>query len=203
MEVEETCFRLGIKIGAYIRNNSDPAFASDAQTLMDVDQVTTDLILKPVAFPMVTPGHRNNAVNMALSMGFKLFSSIIDPTTIIARSTQVGSGVYINAGCTIGSAGTIGNFVSINRHASLAHHFSISDYATIGPGVTVAGRVHIGRGAYIGAGAVLLPDIRIGENATVAAGAVVLSTFDDNTLVAGNPGKIKKTGIPGYGNFNV
>ena len=203
VEFEETCSRLGTVITAYIKNNDDPAYASDARKIVDVDHLTTALISKPVAFPLVTPAYRKNVFDLALTVGFTSFPSLVDPTTILAASTQLGRGVFVNAGCTIGAAGIIGDFVLINRHASLAHHFTISDFASVGPGVVVAGQVQIGRGAFIGAGAVLLPKVRVGANAIVAAGTVVTSDVADNTLVAGNPGKVKKTDIPGYNNSGV
>ena len=203
MEFEETCSRLETEITAYIKNNDDPAYASDARKIVDVDNLTTALKSKPVAFPLVTPVYRKNLFDLALTLGFTSFPSLIDPTTVLAASTQLGQGVYVNAGCTIGAAGMIGDFVSINRHASLAHHFTISDFASVGPGVVVAGQVQIGRGAFIGAGAILLPKVRVGANAIVAAGTVVTSDVADNTLVAGNPGKVKKPDIPGYNNSGV
>ncbi len=203
MEFEETCSRLETEITAYITNTDDPAYASDARKIVDVDDLTTALKSKPVAFPLVTPAYRKNVYDLAVTAGFTSFPSLVDPTTILAASTQLGRGVYVNAGCTIGAAGNIGDFVLINRHASLAHHFTISEFTSVGPRVVVAGQVEIGRGAFIGAGAVLLPKVRVGANSIVAAGTVVTSDVADNTLVAGNPGKVKKTDIPGYNDSGV
>lgn len=203
VEFEETCSRLETEITAYIKNTDGRGYASDVRKIVDADHLTTTLNSKPVAFPLVTPAYRKKVFDLALTLGFTSFPSLVDPTTILAASTQLGQGVYINAGCTIGAAGVIGDFVLINRHASLAHHFTISEFTSVGPGVVVSGQVQIERGAFIGAGAVLLPEVRVGANSIVAAGTVVTSDVPDNTLVAGNPGRVKKSDILGYNNSGV
>jgi sugar O-acyltransferase (sialic acid O-acetyltransferase NeuD family) len=203
MEFEETCLRLGTEIAAYIKNTDDPAFASDAHKIVDMGDLTPALTSKPVAFPLVTPVHRQRVFKLALSASFTSFPSLVDPTSILAASTQLGKGVFINAGCTIGSACDVGDFVLINRSVSLGHHVTLSKFASVGPGVVVAGRVKIGRGAFIGAGAIIAPDIIIGANAVVAVGTVVRHDVADNTLVAGNPAKVVKPDIPGYNKSGV
>lgn len=54
---------------------------------------------------------------------------------------------------------------------------------------------YIGKNSFIGAGSIIMPGIRIGEQSIVGAGAVVTRNVPDNTVVAGNPAKIIKTGI--------
>ncbi len=202
-EFEETCSRLGTEITAYIKNTDDPAYASDPRKIVEVDHLTTVLKSKPVAIPLLTPVYRKNVFEWALKAGFTSFPALIDPTTIAAKSMQLGQGVYVNAGCTIGAVTNISDFDLINRHVNVAHHVEISDYVTVGPGVVVSGQVKIGRGAFIGAGAVLLPKVQVGANAVVAAGTVLTSNVADNTLVAGNPSRVKKKGIPGYKDLGV
>ena len=203
VEFEETCLRLGIEIAAYIKNTDDPPFASDPAKIVEVDQLTADLKSKPIAIPLITPGFRKNIFEEAQKADFTSFPTLMDPTTIAAKSMQLGQGIYINAGCTIAAATNFGDFVLINRHVNVGHHVDISDYATLGPGVVISGQVQIGRGAFIGAGAVLMPKVQVGANAVVAAGTVVTTDVADNTLVSGNPGKVIKTDIPGYNNSGV
>jgi acetyltransferase-like isoleucine patch superfamily enzyme len=155
VEYEETCLRLGINIAAYIRNTEDPAFATDIDKVITLEELTRDWVLKPVAFPLVTPAYRKNVFDLAIKTGFTWFPAMIDPTSILASTTQVGRGTFVNAGCTIGASCTIGELVLVNRAASLAHHVTVCDYASIGPGVITGGRVHIDKGAFIGTGAVL------------------------------------------------
>ena len=48
----------------------------------------------------------------------------------------------------------------------------------------------IGNNVFIGVNAVILMGAHIGNNTIVGAGAVVSGSFDDNVVIAGNPGKV-------------
>ena len=52
--------------------------------------------------------------------------------------------------------------------------------------------IHIKKNAWICANATILPGITIGENSVVAACSVVTRDVLPNTVVAGNPAKVKK-----------
>lgn len=53
----------------------------------------------------------------------------------------------------------------------------------------------IGRNCVIGVRSVILPGVKIGNHCVVAAGAVVTKDAPPNSIVAGNPAKVIKTGI--------
>lgn len=71
----------------------------------------------------------------------------------------------------------------------------------IGQCVTIGGRSKhyevpvIGDNVYIGAGAKILGPITIGNNSVIGAGAVVLKSVPANSIVAGAPARVIKTGI--------
>jgi len=52
--------------------------------------------------------------------------------------------------------------------------------------------VNIGENSFIGINSTVINDVKIGSNSLIAAGSVVIENVPDNTLVAGNPAKIKK-----------
>ena len=54
---------------------------------------------------------------------------------------------------------------------------------------------YIGRNCFIGAHSIILPGIRIADNCIVATGSVVTKDVEANTIVAGNPARVIKTGI--------
>ena len=54
---------------------------------------------------------------------------------------------------------------------------------------------YIGKDCLIGARSIILPGVKIGDSSIVAAGAVVTKDVPPNSVVAGNPAKIIKTGI--------
>ena len=52
--------------------------------------------------------------------------------------------------------------------------------------------VDIGENVFIGANVIILKGSKIGNNCVIGAGAVVSGTFEDNTVIAGNPAKVIK-----------
>ena len=54
---------------------------------------------------------------------------------------------------------------------------------------------YIGRNCFIGAHSIVMPGIHIGDGSIVATGAVVTKDVPPNSIVAGNPARIIKTGI--------
>jgi carbonic anhydrase/acetyltransferase-like protein (isoleucine patch superfamily) len=70
----------------------------------------------------------------------------------------------------------------------------VGDWVTIGHNATVHGCV-LEDAVLIGMGACVLNDCRIGEGSIIAAGAVIPehTTIPPNSLVAGVPGKVRRT----------
>jgi sugar O-acyltransferase (sialic acid O-acetyltransferase NeuD family) len=203
IDAEESCARAGITIVAGVRNVDAPIFLTDAVRVITCGELTDTERGSAVLVVLFTPGHRRIAVEEAFRMGFSHQATLIDPTSTVARSAAIGAGVYVNAGCVIAGACHLGNRVIVNRSASIGHHARIGEYASIGPGAVLAGNVIIGCGAVVGAGAVILPEVKIGDNAVIAAGSVVRRSVPPNTLAAGNPCRIRQTGIAGYKGFTI
>jgi sugar O-acyltransferase (sialic acid O-acetyltransferase NeuD family) len=198
VDAEESCARAGIEIVAGVRNIDGAVHVSESVRILSLAELTDAERACRVLIAMFTPGHRRAAFEDALRAGFSRAATVVDPTSVMARSAQVGDGIFINAGCVVAGACRLGDHVLINRSASIGHHAVIGDYASIGPGAVLAGCVTVGRGAVIGAGAVILPEVEIGGNAVVAAGSVVRHSVPANSLAEGHPARVVKTGIAGY-----
>lgn len=153
--------------------------------------------------PWMTPGHRYQRTILAERSGLKLADALIDPTAIIPTAISILCGSYVNAGVTIGSHAELHRSVFVNRSASIGHHAILDDFSSVGPGATICARTHIGTGAFVSAGAVIAPGIEVGSNAVIASGASVYQSVPANALVAGNPGKVRKVGIPGHNGIGV
>jgi Acetyltransferase (isoleucine patch superfamily) len=54
---------------------------------------------------------------------------------------------------------------------------------------------YIGKDCLIGARSIILPGVKIGDSCIVAAGSVVSKDVPSNSVVAGNPARIIKSGI--------
>jgi sugar O-acyltransferase (sialic acid O-acetyltransferase NeuD family) len=203
VDVEESLARAGIDIVAAIRNTVGEVFLLDRRPLVELADMKSAIKEHPYLVPLFTPANRASAAHEAMEHGFSQPFSLIDPSVVCPQSLTHAPGLYVNAGCTLGAAGVFGEFVLINRGASLGHHARLGDFVSIGPGAVVAGNVTVHRGAVVGAGAVVLPEVTIGANSVVGAGAVVTGDVPDRCLVVGNPARIVKTDIAGFGDRGV
>ena len=198
VDIEESCARAGMRIVAGVRNFGGPVYVSDAVRVAAPDELNEAERKHRILIGLFTPGFRRRARDEAQRSGFATGATLVDPTSPVAGSAELGEGVYVNAGVAIGCAARIGNWVLVNRSASIGHHGVLGDFVSIGPGAVLGGNVSVGRGSMIGMAAVIMSEVDIGSNAVVAAGSVVRFAVAANTLVAGNPARIVKTGIAGY-----
>ena len=54
---------------------------------------------------------------------------------------------------------------------------------------------YIGKNCVIGVRSIILPGVTVGDSSIVAAGAVVSKDVPPNSVVAGNPAKVVKSGV--------
>lgn len=82
-------------------------------------------------------------------------------------------------------------------HVDAGHPVSIGNNVTVGHGAILHGCT-IGDNTLIGMGAILLNGCVIGQNCIIGAGALVTQNtrIPDNSLVLGNPGKVKREVTP-------
>src|SRR5262245_39862489 len=198
VDVAETCARRRLAVLAWVHNIEGESFAPPDVTVLRPVDLTEELARHAFLAPLFTPRHRYYAQAEAHRHGFLRAATVIDPTAVVASSSTLGAGSYVNALANIGGASRIGAFAFVNRSAGIGHHAEIADFVSIGPGAVIASYAQVGSGAVVGAGAVVLPKIRIGSNAMIAAGAVVTKPVEQNSLVAGNPARVVRTGLPAH-----
>lgn len=94
-------------------------------------------------------------------------------------SVRIGRGSNIQDNCVV--------------HVDAGHTVSIGENVTVGHGAIIHGCT-IGDNSLVGMGAILLNGCHIGRNCIIGAGALVTqnTVIPDNSLVLGNPGKIKR-----------
>ena len=197
-DAQEACARGAIGIVAGVANVEGRVWVDDTVRVVRAEQIDAELTMHPVACVLFTPAWRRRAFEDAYAHGFASDATLVDPTSIVARSASVGAGTFVNAGCTIAAGCVIEARVLVNRSASIGHHARLRAYASIGPGAILTGAVDVGRGATIGAGAILLPEVTIGDNAVVAAGSLVREPVPPNTMVGGNPCRVLREHVAGY-----
>lgn len=54
---------------------------------------------------------------------------------------------------------------------------------------------YIGKRCFIGAHAIILPGVRVGDECVIGAGSVVSQDVPSNSIVAGNPARVVRSGI--------
>lgn len=115
--------------------------------------------------------------------------SLLHPSSVISKSTDLGVGVVVMPGAVINSLAKIGIGVIINTSCSIDHDCLIGDYCHISPGAHLAGGVEIGAGSWVGIGASVTQLVTIGQNVIVGAGAVVIADVPADSKVVGVPAK--------------
>lgn len=90
----------------------------------------------------------------------------------------------------------IGKFFQCNLYSYVGHDCVIGDFVTFAPRVSCNGNVIIQDDVYIGTGAVIrqgTPEqpLIIGKGSIIGMGAIVTKNVDPETIMFGNPAKIK------------
>lgn len=85
----------------------------------------------------------------------------------------------------------IGDNTWILRNAMVLAH----DYCRGCNGTGKRFDTYIGKNCVIGVNSIVLPGVTIGDHSVIAAGAVVTKDIPSNSMVAGNPAKVYRTGV--------
>lgn len=121
--------------------------------------------------------------------GFKVIS-LIDPSSIISKSVNLGEGILIMPNVVINAKSKIGNGVILNTSCVIEHENIIGDFVHVSPNVSLAGNISIGSNTHIGIGSTCIQNIIIGKNCQVGAGSVVVRDISDNSKGYGIPFKV-------------
>jgi acetyltransferase-like isoleucine patch superfamily enzyme len=127
---------------------------------------------------------------------------------------QIGDNTKIGAFVEIQKNATVGNNCKISSHTFICEGVRIEDNVFLGHGVTFINDPYprattddgslqtekdwiveptiVKKGASIGSGSTILCKVTIGENAIIGAGSVVTKDVPANTIVCGNPAKVRR-----------
>jgi acetyltransferase-like isoleucine patch superfamily enzyme/dTDP-4-dehydrorhamnose 3,5-epimerase-like enzyme len=144
-------------------------------------------------------------------------NAIVEPGAEIGEGTRISAFVHILAGAKIGKYCTICNGVFVENDAVIGNRVTVQNGVQVWSGVWLEDDVFVGpnatftnnlfprsnratekpiptyvrKGASIGANATILAGVEVGGNAMVGAGAVVTHHVPPNSIVVGNPARIR------------
>lgn len=127
---------------------------------------------------------------------------------------EIGDETKIGAFVEIQKNARVGKRCKISSHTFVCEGVEIEDQVFVGHGVVFINdtyprattpdgemqseadwtveRTRVCKGASIGSGATILANLTIGENAIVGAGSVVTRDVPANSIVAGNPARLRR-----------
>ena len=127
---------------------------------------------------------------------------------------QIGDNTKIGAFVEIQKKATVGKNCKISSHTFICEGVTIEDNVFVGHGVTfindsypratasdgalqteadwVVEPTIVKKGASIGSGSTILSKVTIGENAIIGAGSVVTKDVPANSIVCGNPARVRR-----------
>jgi len=103
----------------------------------------------------------------------------------LAPTVQLGAGVVLDKMNPRGIH--IGDHSYLTREAMVLAHDHVRRLLRLD--------THIGKRVFIGCRALIMPGVRIGDDVIVGAGAVVTKDVPSNSIVAGNPAQVVRTGV--------
>ena len=130
----------------------------------------------------------------AEKLGFGGGSSIYD-SSLVFGEVKVGTNCWIGPFTIIDGSGglEIGDFCTISARVQIYSHDSVKQTLSSGKHPIERLNVKIGNNVYIGPNAMIIKGIKIGSNCVIGACAYVNDDVPDNSIVFGQPAKIKGT----------
>src|SRR5262245_9833924 len=151
---------------------------------------------------------------LAIAPDVKLGKDVKLSKFINLYGCEIGDETKVGAFVEIQKNASVGKRCKISSHTFVCEGVTIEDNVFVGHGVTFINdsyprattgegqlqtesdwkveRTLIKKGASIGSGSTILSNVTIGETALVGAGSVVTRDVPANSIVAGNPARLKR-----------
>ena len=124
-----------------------------------------------------------------LGVGADRYLTLLHPSVEVPAGCSVGRGSIVLAGVVMTASVGIGEHVVVMPHATLTHDDVLADFATVCAGVSLGGRVRVGRAAYVGMNASVREGLSLGAGATLGMGAALTVDLPDHQTWVGVPAR--------------
>jgi sugar O-acyltransferase (sialic acid O-acetyltransferase NeuD family) len=120
--------------------------------------------------------------------------SLIHPTAVVSRFTQIADGVCISAFSNVQADTCIGQDTIILSGVNISHNNTIGRGCFIAGGATIGAFTIVGNFVFIGQGVLTISSKvkSIGDSAFIGAGSLVTKSINTNDTVTGRPAKSLK-----------
>lgn len=140
--------------------------------------------------------------DVKLAQFVNLYGCEIGDETKIGAFVEIQKNARVGSRCKISSHTFVCEGVTIEDNVFVGHNVAFINDSY--PRATADGQLQtekdwkvertlVKKGASIGSGATILANVTIGENALVGAGSVVTKDVPADTIVAGNPARVKRS----------
>jgi carbonic anhydrase/acetyltransferase-like protein (isoleucine patch superfamily) len=119
-------------------------------------------------------------------------ASIVDPSAWVSRTARIGPGCVLYPNCFVGLNATVGRRVFCLSGCVINHDCIVEERTVMACGVTLAGSVTVESGCYLGQSCTVRQRLRIGRGSLIGMGAVVVNDIPANSVVVGNPGRVRR-----------
>ncbi len=118
-----------------------------------------------------------------------VFSQLIHPSAVIARTAKLGEGVVVCPHTFVSADATVGELCAINGNSSVGHDVKLGPFCTLSAHVDLTGWVQVDECVFFGSGARVLPKLKIGMRARIGAGSVVMRSVPAAATVYADPAR--------------
>jgi sugar O-acyltransferase (sialic acid O-acetyltransferase NeuD family) len=151
--------------------------------------------IKSAAF-LITVGQINSpAIRTALYQQLKdlgaSLATVVSAHAYVSPFARLDEGTIIMHGAIVQFNAVIGANCIINDRALIEHDTHVGNHCHISTGAILNGDVIVKNNVFVGSGSIVKNGVMIAENVVIGAGSNVLGNISANSIVFGNPAKIK------------
>lgn len=139
------------------------------------------------------PYGKNNSERLEqFDIPIERFATLIHPTALISKNTEIGNGVAIMPMVHVRQNVKIGNHVTLLYGASVGHDTTIENYSFIGNNAILGSYNKVRKGVFIGTNATTIEKVILDNWCVVGIASVVIRNVSSEIVVAGHPAKFLK-----------